>query len=98
MALELFLDPLSQPCRALFIFAKKHQIPFQYRLVELIKGQHWQEAYGKVNPMRQVPVLKEGDFILTERLFAVATMFLKAGPRWQPGEAESKTPLGRISF
>uniref|UniRef100_A0A8D0KHG4 glutathione transferase n=1 Tax=Salvator merianae TaxID=96440 RepID=A0A8D0KHG4_SALMN len=92
MALELFLDPLSQPCRALFIFAKKHQIPFQYRLVELIKGQHWQEAYGKVNPMRQVPVLKEGDFILTESvaiLLYLARKF-KTPDHWYPSDLQKR--------
>lgn len=44
MGLELYLDLLSQPCRAVYIFAKKNHIPFELRNMELFKGE--ESAWG----------------------------------------------------
>lgn len=36
--MELYLDLLSQPCRAVFLFAKVAEIPFEFKPVDLAAG------------------------------------------------------------
>ncbi|XP_061625248.1 glutathione S-transferase theta-1a [Phyllopteryx taeniolatus] len=64
--MELYLDLRSQPCRSLFMFAKVNAIPFEFKLVDLAKGEQYGEEFGKISPIRKVPVMKDGDFVLTE--------------------------------
>uniref|UniRef100_A0A671FG06 glutathione transferase n=1 Tax=Rhinolophus ferrumequinum TaxID=59479 RepID=A0A671FG06_RHIFE len=67
MVLELYLDLISQPSRAVYIFAKKNGIPFELGNVELLKGQHLTKEFFPVNSLQRVPTLKDGDFVLSER-------------------------------
>ncbi|XP_006874994.1 PREDICTED: glutathione S-transferase theta-1-like [Chrysochloris asiatica] len=91
MGLELYLDLLSQPCRAIYIFARKNGIPFELRIVELLKGQHLSDAFTQVNSMNKVPALKDGDFILTESvaILLYLTRKYKVSDHWYPQDLQA---------
>ncbi|XP_015257764.1 PREDICTED: glutathione S-transferase theta-1-like [Cyprinodon variegatus] len=68
MALELYLDLFSQPCRSVYMFAKKNNIPFEFKKVSLMHGEHFGDQFGKINMIRKVPALRDGDFCLAESI------------------------------
>ncbi|XP_071386299.1 glutathione S-transferase theta-1a [Centroberyx affinis] len=94
MPLELYLDLHSQPCRSVFLFAKKVGIPFEYKAVDLASGQQYGEEFGKINVVRKVPVMRDGSFVLTESvaiLKYLAEKFSASVPdHWYPADLQRR--------
>uniref|UniRef100_A0A3Q4H196 Glutathione S-transferase theta 1b n=1 Tax=Neolamprologus brichardi TaxID=32507 RepID=A0A3Q4H196_NEOBR len=92
MALELYLDLFSQPCRSVYIFAKKNNISFDFKKLSLLDGQQYGEDFGKISLIRKVPALRDGDFCLAE---SVAIMLylaekFKTPDFWYPADLRQR--------
>ncbi|KAF7476369.1 glutathione S-transferase theta-2B isoform X1 [Marmota monax] len=95
MGLKLYLDLLSQPCRAVFIFAKKNGIPFQLRTVQFLKGQNCSKEFLQINSLQKLPVLKDGDFILTESSAILIYLSCKyqVADHWYPSDLQTRSQI-----
>ncbi|XP_060791623.1 glutathione S-transferase theta-1b [Neoarius graeffei] len=95
MVLELYLDLLSQPCRSVYIFAKKNNIQFEYKELSLMAGAHYTEEFGKVNPIRKVPAIRDGNFCLGESIAILQYLVEKYGTpdHWYPADVQKRAQV-----
>ncbi|GIY51188.1 glutathione S-transferase theta-1 [Caerostris extrusa] len=95
MSLRLYYDLMSQPCRAMVIFMKMNNIPFESRLVALRKGEHFTPEFTKLNPFQKVPVLEHNDFVLTESI-AMIRYLAREYPiqdKWYPKDSKAQAKV-----
>ncbi|XP_078278001.1 glutathione S-transferase theta-3-like [Rhinoraja longicauda] len=92
MGLQLYLDLNSQPCRAVYIFAKKNNIAFDFKLVSLLEGQQYSEGFEKVNLLKRVPALKDGDFTMAESVAILKYLAAKyqTPNHWYPADLQQR--------
>ncbi len=64
--MKLYMHPISTTSRPILMFIAESGIDCEMQVVDLMSGEHMQDAYAAINPNRLVPVLEDGDFRLTE--------------------------------
>jgi glutathione S-transferase len=64
--MKLYMHPVSMTSRPVRLFIAESGIEVDEQVVDLMAGEHYQEPFTAINPSRQVPVLEDGDFCLTE--------------------------------
>lgn len=64
--LQLFMHPASPPSRAVLSFLKLNRIPHNSNVVDLIGGQQRTKEYLAMNSMGQVPLIRDGEYVLAE--------------------------------
>ncbi|XP_030005385.1 glutathione S-transferase theta-1b [Sphaeramia orbicularis] len=90
--MELYLDLFSQPCRSVYMFAKKNNIPFEFKDIALMNGDHHSEAFGRINQLRKVPALRDEDFCLAESIAIMQYMAekFKTPDFWYPADLQQR--------
>ena len=64
--MKLYMHPVSMTSRPVRLFIAENKIPCEEQIVDLMKGEHYQEPFATLNPNRMVPWLEDGDLHLTE--------------------------------
>lgn len=62
----LYSHPASPPSRACLMLMRILEINVDIKFVDLAQKAHLDEEFLKLNPNHQVPVLVDGDFVLSE--------------------------------
>jgi len=64
--MKLHFHPVSTSSRTVMLFCTEAKIAIEPVVVDLMTGAHMKEPFLSLNPNAQVPVLEDGDFVLTE--------------------------------
>ena len=64
--MKVYCHPASTTSRPIMLFVLENGIKADFQVVDLFTGEHYKPPYEAINPNRLVPVLEDGDFILTE--------------------------------
>ena len=64
--MKLYMHPVSTVSRTVRLFIAENKLPVEEQVVDIMAGEHYGEAFTTVNPSRQVPVLEDGDFRMSE--------------------------------
>jgi glutathione S-transferase len=97
--MKLYYHPVSTTCRPIMLFAADNGIDLDYQLVDLFKGEHVEEPYSTLNPCRQVPMLEDGDFRLTESSAILKYLAEKASSAAYPADLKQRARINeRMDF
>ena len=64
--LKLYYTSGSPPSRAVLQTIRVLEADVEVKMVDLMKGENLLPEFLKLNPLHQVPVLVDGDFVVTE--------------------------------
>ncbi|MBX3230218.1 MAG: glutathione S-transferase family protein [Labilithrix sp.] len=64
--MKLHFHPVSTASRPVVLFCAEAGIKYEPVVVDLMTGAHVKPPFSTLNPNCQVPVLEDGDFVLTE--------------------------------
>ena len=77
--MKLYMHPVSTTSRPVMQFITDNDIPADMQVVDILKGEHYEPAYSKINPNHLIPMLEDGDFRLTESAAILVYLAEKTG-------------------
>jgi len=66
MTIELYVFPPSPRAFKVLAVANHLEIPYELRVLDLLKGEQRTAPYAQMNPNMRMPTLKDGDYVLWE--------------------------------
>ena len=94
--MKLYYHPVSTVSRPIILFAADNGIALDYQVVDLMTGEHLQEAYGAINPSRLVPVLEDDGFRMTESSAILKYLADKIGSPAYPKDLKQRARVNEV--
>lgn len=88
MSIQLYGTLRSGHCHRVQLFLSLLKLPFEYVAVNMAAGQHRTPEYLAMNPLGEVPVLRDGEVVLADSTAILVYLALKydSSGQWLPRE------------
>lgn len=96
MPLKVYLDPLSQPCRAVMLLLEANKVKYEKVLLQLGKGEHRKcEELKKINPDTTIPTMDDDGFVLCESATIMTYLVDKyhLSDHWYPKDLQKRAKV-----
>lgn len=89
---EIYGAQLSAPCRIVEMTAEVLGLEYEFKVLDVMAGEHMNPWYLAMNPMHNIPTIKDGDFVMNESRAAAAYLVNKFGQddSLYPKDAETR--------
>ena len=87
--MKLYMHPVSTTSRPVMQFIADNKLAVRMQVVDMLKGEHYEPAYSKINPNHLMPMLEDGDFRLTESAAILRYLAEKTGSPAYPKDLKS---------
>lgn len=88
--MKLYMHPISSTSRPVMLLIEVAGIPVEQVVIDLMKGEHHGPAFSTLNPNRQVPVLEDGAFVMTESSAIMKYLADKANSPLYPKDLQAR--------
>jgi glutathione S-transferase len=96
MSMKLHAHKVSTTSRPVLMFIADNKIDAELVVVDLMTGEHVKEPYSKLNPSKQVPLLVDGDFMLTESSAILKYLADKIGSPAYPKDLKKRAKVNEM--
>ena len=88
--MQLYYDPISTTSRPVMLFLAEHEIALERVRIDILAGGQFEAGFRALNPNCAVPVLVDGDFVLTECSAILKYLAELAGAPAYPAEPKAR--------
>lgn len=96
MTMKLYMHPASTASRPVRLFVADKQIPMVEQVVDILKGEHYQDEYTAINPSRMVPLLEDGDLRMTESSAILKYLAAKTNAPEYPADLKKRAKIDEV--
>jgi glutathione S-transferase len=99
-SIDIYGMPLSAPCRIVQMTAECLGIEYNFKLTDLMKGEHMTPEFLKMNPQHNIPTVVDGDLNLNESRAIATYLVNKYGEndKLYPKEAVARYHVDRLLY